>query len=299
MLFFLALAFVWSWGIGFGAIQAQARSIGLSSALWIASGFGPSLAGLLVVALFGPAWGLRDWFARCLNWRVGWRWFVGAGLAPPVIMLCALGIHAALGGSLETSPAVGHVPLAILNFGLVLLLGGPLGEEFGWRGYAMPALARRVRWPAAGLVVGAVWGLWHLPLFFLAGTPQSKMPILVFMLNIMAGSVLFGWLSKRTQGSVLPALVLHTSLNAWSGILCIIPTPATARPYELVTGLLVVIAGYLVLEERPQAKGGRRAASPGPPGGAVQALKADGRWIRARSEDNGENSIVDAARLST
>ncbi|PZO02207.1 MAG: CPBP family intramembrane metalloprotease [Alphaproteobacteria bacterium] len=239
---FTVLAFAWSWGIGLAAKLVDAPSTVLTAVLMAVAGFGPSVAGLAVVTMFSRGEGLRHWLARCLNPRVGWRWFVLGFLGPPAVMVCALAMHAALGGTVETPPAAHHIPLAIVNFGLVLLIGGPLGEEFGWRGYAMPALAARMNWRAASLIIGVVWGLWHLPLFFMAGTAQSQMSIPVFLLNILAGSVLFGWLWQRTQASVLPALVLHTSLNAWAGILIIIPTAATARPYLLVTGLLVAVA---------------------------------------------------------
>jgi membrane protease YdiL (CAAX protease family) len=245
---FIALAFVWSWGVGFAATQVKAYSPGLNVALMILAGFGPSLAGIAVVAIFSNRAGLRVWAGRCLDWRVGWRWFVLAFLAPPALMLCALAVHAALTGEFPALPASGHIPLAIANFGLVLLIGGPLGEEFGWRGYLMPAIAAKLNWRAASLLIGAVWGVWHLPLFYMADTAQSLMPIPVFMLNILAGSVLFGWLFERTLGSVLPALVLHTSLNAWAGILSIIRTAATGRPYILATGLLVLAAAALLLK---------------------------------------------------
>ncbi len=244
---FVALALAWAWGVGLVATQVKAFSPGLNVALMIVAGFGPSLAGFVVVAFFSSPAGLRDWARRCLNWRVGWRWFVLAFLAPPALMLCALAVHAALVGEFPALPASGHIPLAIANFGFVLLIGGPLGEEFGWRGYLMPAITANLNWRAASLLIGVVWGVWHLPLFYMAGTAQSQMAIPVFMLNILAGSVLFGWLFERTQGSVLPALVLHTSLNAWAGILAIVPTAATGLPYTLVTGLLVLIAAALLL----------------------------------------------------
>jgi len=244
---FVVLSFGWAWGFGFAATQVKADVPALRSALMIVAGLGPSLAGIAVVALFSKAAGLRDWLRRSLNWRVGWRWFVLAFVAPPVVMLCALAMHVAMGGEMTALPASGHIPLVIANFGLVFLIGGPLGEEFGWRGYAMPALSARLNWRAACLVIGIVWGLWHLPLFLMANTAQAQMPILAFMLNILAGSVLFGWLLERTQGSVLPALVLHTSLNAWAGILVIVPTAETGRPYALVTGLLVLIAAVLLI----------------------------------------------------
>jgi uncharacterized protein len=213
----------------------------------MAAGFGPTLAGIAVIAFWSTGAGLRNWLARCLNWRIGWRLFALAFGLPPTVMLLALAIHRALGGAMQVFSAADHIPMAIANFGIILLVGGPLGEEFGWRGYAMSALGDRLGWRSAGLIVGAVWGLWHLPLFFLASSAQSHMPIPLFMLNILAGSVVFGWLFERTAGSVLPALVLHTSLNGSSGILGIIPTAVTGGSYAVVTGLLVLIALALLL----------------------------------------------------
>jgi uncharacterized protein len=247
ILAFFVLAFAWSWAIGLVATQLATPSPVLSTALMMAAGFGPSLAGLAIVAIFSDGTGLRDWFLRCLNWRVGWRWFVFAFLLPPVVMLVALAIHRVLGGALTVPPAADHIPLAILSFGLVFLVGGPLGEEFGWRGYAMAALSAKLDWRAASLIIGVVWGFWHLPLFFLASSAQAHMPIPLFMLNILAGSVVFGWLFEQTQGSVLPALVLHTSLNAWAGLLVIVPTATSGGSYAVVTALLVLIASVLLL----------------------------------------------------
>jgi uncharacterized protein len=255
ILAFFILAFVWSWGIAFAALQAKPQLAALSAVLMVASGFGPSVAAVAVVASVGSGQGLRDWLARCLEWRMGWRWFTLAFLVPPAVMLCALAIHALSGGVMPALPAVERLPMFIANFGLVLLFGGPLGEEFGWRGYAMPALAARMNWRAASLIIGLVWGFWHLPLFFMAGTAQSQMPILVFMLNILAGSVLFGWLWQQTGGSILPAIVLHTSLNAWAGLLIVVPSHATGQPFGIVTGLLTVIAiALLIAPDRIAAK---------------------------------------------
>lgn len=248
---FFVLAFGWSWAIGFAGTRIKGEFPVLSTVLMMAAGFGPSLAGLVVVAVSSNGQGLRDWFARCINWRVDWRWFALAFAFPLAVMLLAVSIHAWLGGSFPASTAANQIPLLILNFALVLVIGGPLGEEFGWRGYAMPALRTRMGWRAASLIIGLIWGAWHLPLFFLMGTAQSQMPIPLFMLNIIAGAVVFGWLYESTQGSVLPALVLHTSLNAWAGILFIIPTAEDGRPYALVTSLLVIVAlALLFIPER-------------------------------------------------
>lgn len=254
ILVFFLLAFGWSWTIGYAAAQAKSDTHVTAIAL-IASGFGPTLAAIVVVAAFSKGAGLHNWLTRCFNWRVGWQWFAFAFFAPPIVMLTALGIHVLLGGDVHALMPASHVPLAIANFGLVLIIGGPLGEEFGWRAYATSAFSAKLNWRAASLIIGVIWGVWHLPLFFMVGTAQSSMPIPIFLLNILAGSVLFGWLFERTQQSVLPAIVLHTSLNAWAGMLNIIPTAATGRPYALVTGLLVVVASaLLIMPDRKQAQ---------------------------------------------
>lgn len=250
LLAFVAFAFAWSWVIGFAGARIKGDFPMLSSLLLIAAGFGPSLAGLIVVTAFSSRREQRDWIARSINWRMDWRWFALSFLLPPAIMLVAVYIDLSLGGAFTPSIAVGQLPLLILNFALVLVIGGPLGEEFGWRGYAMPALQARVGWRLASLIIGVVWGVWHLPLFFLAGTAQSQMPIAIFMFNIMAGSVLFGWLYQKSKGSVLPVIVLHTSLNAWSGILILVPTAGAGRTYALVTGFLVVVALALMQTSR-------------------------------------------------
>ena len=71
----------------------------------------------------------------------------------------------------------------------------------------------------ASLVLGVVWGTWHLPLFYIADTAQRHIPFGLFMVSTIALSVLFAWLFNRTRGSVLPALVLHTAINAWDWVI--------------------------------------------------------------------------------
>jgi uncharacterized protein len=255
---FVAMAFIWSWGIGYLAARMGG---GLNTVLMISAGFGPSLAGLAVMHMFGTSAGRRRWNSRSLNWRLRWGWFALAFVLPPTIMLAAILVHVVLGGAYPAYVGTDHIPLVILNFVLVLMVGGPLGEEFGWRGFMTPALRSRMGWRPASVIIGLVWGAWHLPLFFLAGTPQSSMPVAVFMLNILAGAVVFGWLYERTRGSVLPAIVLHTSLNGWAGVLGIVPTAESGLLYVLVTGLLVLVAlAFLATPDKATAERGRAAS---------------------------------------
>lgn len=91
------------------------------------------------------------------------------------------------------------------------------------------------------LVLGAIWSLWHLPLFFIADTLQSRIPFPLFMLSTIALSILLAWLFNRTGGSVIPVLVLHTAVNAWAWVIPVIVV-GDRRPYGLAVGLLVLVA---------------------------------------------------------
>ena len=217
--------------------------------LALTGGFGPSFAAVIVVAFGEGLAGLRHWLKRCLQWRVGWHWMVLAFFFPVVFMGLAAGVHLALGGTLPASPAAGHALLAAMNFVLVFLVGGPMGEEFGWRGYALPSLQVRWGWRTASLVLGMVWAVWHLPLFYSAGTVQSHLPMGLYALSAIASSVVFAWLYNRTGVSVIPVLILHTAVNAWSLIVpvMVMPDGSNLRPFQLVVGILVLVAVVLLM----------------------------------------------------
>ena len=248
LLTFFALAFAWSWACWLLAPAVRVDAPIAATALSLAGGFGPSLAAVVLVAYSSGMAGLRRWLLRCLQWRVGWRWVLLAFLFPVVFMGLAATAHVALGGTLPPSPAAGHLAMAAFNFLLIFLVGGPLGEEFGWRGYALPALQARWGWRAASLLLGVVWALWHLPLFYSASTAQSHLPMGLYALSAIASSVLFAWLFNRSRGSIVPALVLHTAVNAWSSIIpvMVLPDGSNLRPFQIVVGILVLTAVALL-----------------------------------------------------
>ena len=170
-----------------------------------------------------------------------------AFLSPLAVLTLAAAIHMALGGSVPTSPAMGHVALLIANFGLVFLVGGPLGEEFGWRGYALPVMQERLGWRSASLALGIIWGVWHLPLFFVTGSSQNQGSMVAFFVLIVAASVFYTWLLTRTRWSVLPALVLHTASNSLPFVVPVLPSDIDQRPYLTVIGLVLIAAIWLLL----------------------------------------------------
>jgi uncharacterized protein len=239
---FFTLTFGWTWGLWAISSLIQSQAPGLRTGLFLASAFGPSFAAVAVIVVFDGIVGLRRWLGQCFRWRVGGRWYAVALLTPPLIMLAALGIYAALGGAILTSPVAGHIVMAIAQFPMIMLLGGPLGEEFGWRGFALPALTAKMGWRVASLVIGVVWGAWHVPLFFMAGTAQADLPMALFLASTVALSVVFARLSVNTRFSVIPAILLHSAINWWSMVLPVMPRDGNAQAYSLVMVIVIAIA---------------------------------------------------------
>lgn len=251
---FVVLAFGWTWGLLWVGATFTMQPQWFGTAITIASAFGPSLAGMTTVALFDGLPGVKRWLTRCLFWRIGGGWYAIAAFAPLGMMVSALALHAAMGGTVPPSPAAGSLWLSALIFGQILLLGGPLGEEFGWRGYVLPALTHRIGWRWASLTVGSVWALWHLPLFFIPGMAQANMPMALFMASTVALSVVFARLSVNTRFSVLPAIVLHWSVNAGSWAIPVTPQNGVMQPYYLVMGLLFTVAIFVFFKPGPEAR---------------------------------------------
>jgi uncharacterized protein len=263
ILAFVALAFVWSWAFWLLSPLLKAVSEIAAAGLFFVGGFGPSLAAVAVVAHHGGRCGLLRCMKCCLQWRVGWRWIALAFFFPVGFMGLAAVAHVALGGSLPDSPASGHAVLAALNFPLVFFIGGPLGEEFGGRGYAQPAVQARWGWRSASLVLGALWARGgravcalaptaFLLFLYSAGTAQSHLPMGLYALSAVASSVVFAWLYNRSRCSVLPVLVLHTAINAWSPVIPVIPVMmlpegSNLRAFQFVVGILVLTALALLL----------------------------------------------------
>lgn len=253
LLTFFALAFAWSWACWWLAPALEADTPVLATALSLTGGFGPSLAALAVVTYCNGTAGLRRWLKRCLQWRLGWRlgwrWVVLAFFLPAAIMGLAVAVHVASGGTLSASQAAGQMGMAAVNFGLIFLVGGPLGEEFGWRGYAQPALQKRWGWRVASLFLVGVWAIWHLPLFYTTGTAQSSLAMGLHTVSVIASSVLFAWLFNRSQGSIISVLLLHTAVNAFPMLIPVMVQPdgSNLRPFQIVVGFQVLVAIVLLV----------------------------------------------------
>ncbi|MCX7682366.1 MAG: CPBP family intramembrane metalloprotease [Anaerolineae bacterium] len=209
---------------------------------------GPALAAVIVTQATQGRTGVRGLFGALVRWRVGLVWYIVAVLGPLAILMAARAITGLLGLS-PTGPAVQGDPLPLAISAFITSLFSNPWEEIGWRGFALPRLQRRHTALLATLLVGTLWGLWHLPLFFWVGQPMSGYPFLPWFIGTVAVTFIYTWLYNSTQGSLLPVTLFHIALNTFvvvSGVSVV----ALAIAYCLIAIALTVALGGRHLSRR-------------------------------------------------
>jgi membrane protease YdiL (CAAX protease family) len=255
---FFLLVFVIAWVVW--VPRASGAPLGVVGQAWTWS---PAVAALLAAALTGGRAAVAELGARLVRWRVGWRWYLVVVLGPAAFSLAVAGTYALLGGSWSAAapPALLEGPLLMLPlYLLILALTDGLGEELAWRGFALPRLLARHNALVASVVLGVLWGLWHLPLLWTEGAALYQQPIWLFLADITAKSVLFAWVFLHTRGSVLIAVLFHGATNlflvspgvAGTGDLGL-PVLAAVAKWLLVLVLIAVAGPGLVRGPRPEA----------------------------------------------
>lgn len=207
---------------------------------------GPLLAAFLVTRAVDGREGTRELRRRIVRWRVAPRWYAVAIFLPLVIWLAAYGT--ALTG--DPLSALADDPALLLTTFLPIVLIGlllpSLGEETGWRGFALPRLQALHGPLVATLILGVFHGAWHLPAFWTGALGGfSPTTFVTFMLTAVAATFIYTWVFNNTGGSVLLAMFLHASGNAASGLLNqLVPDDAT---YSGWTAFLVDDGGVNVI----------------------------------------------------
>jgi membrane protease YdiL (CAAX protease family) len=177
-----------------------------------------SLAALVVSGVRFPGQGVRDLLSGLTRWRFGAGWYLLALALWPAVVLGGNALAYSLGLGVPNKPwvpSIPVVPLAIESFFWYLLFGGPLNEEAGWRGFSQAKLQRRFSPLTAGVIVGAFWGLWHVPLHLMGMYPMGAKGAIIRIFSIPS-AVVFAWLFNRMRQSLLPVLILHAARNTTS-----------------------------------------------------------------------------------
>ena len=260
LLAYFVLAFVLTWGgtllyqsIGpqnGGALPSLIAIPGII--LWY---YGPALATFIVTWSSERKDGLRRLLRKFLVWRVDWRWYGFIVLYPPALRLLVSGIGWLTGGpalrffETEGIPGGNRWLVALILILNNLLVRG-IGEETGWRGFALPRMQSHWGVLRGSLLLGVLWGAWHFnPANF--SLLLSPLGVVIFF-NIVAASVIYAWVYNHTQGSLLIAALFHMTNNVAEWIVPLGLMTGTITNLAIQTVVLWLIVTSLVLKFGPE-----------------------------------------------
>jgi membrane protease YdiL (CAAX protease family) len=228
---FFVMAFAFSW-IVWSPWYLSEEGVGLlpfsspllpSFAVPVGILLGPALSGFIMTGVTEGRVGIRRLLRRIVLWRVGLRWYLLALVGVPVVMaLGTLIVPGEVAALLALVP--GYLLLYLLSFVLTAILGGPLLEEPGWRGFALPRL-QPLHGPFVGtLILGLLWALWHLPEFLVPSWAAQSggsdfFAIVKFVIIAISFAIVITWVFNNTNGSVFIAILVHASIDDFSGLL--------------------------------------------------------------------------------
>lgn len=244
---FFVLALGATWAVWIPRAAGVPTGIIAELSTWIVA-----LAAVLAAALTGGRDAVKDLGARLLRWRVGLRWYLLVILGPVVFALTTAGVFIALGGTWSQAvPGFLTGNLALLPlFILLTAVTDGLGEELGWRGFALPRLLLQHTPWSATLILAGLWALWHAPLLWTQGRVLYGQPWWLFLLDIAAKAMIFSWVFLRTRGSVLIAVLLHASNNVF-GVSPVVSATGSLTLPVIAVGLEWVLALIVLTRARP------------------------------------------------
>jgi len=194
----------------------------LANVLYYLGGVMPPAAAIIVLYTCHSPDRQRDFWRRLVDGKlIQGRWYVITLLTVPTLTSLAALLDIVLGGGGVAPEALLRFltrPLAVVPFALLTLVVGPLPEELAWRGYGLDRLQERLSPLASSLILGAVWTLWHIPLFGIPGTYQQGLGLgtrafWLYQLDKIPQSILLTWIYNNTRRSTLSAVLFHTTIN--------------------------------------------------------------------------------------
>ena len=245
---FFVLAFALTWGIGgiglfIGLWMPASRPLSTSSPLYYLAGYSVSLVGIVLTVRYAGLEGLRRLGRRLLPWRSPPRWYLLVAVGYGAITVITLGVAALLQ---PTAPAI--PPWSSFLTILVIAIvkdPGPIGEEFGWCGFALPRLLERYSPLDASIRLGLIHAAWHIPLFFIPGMPQTRVSFPLFTLGVVSIAIFNTALYLRTGANLLLAIVVHLLANVCGGFALDAHALNVFFAAEGVAAALVVFVGGL------------------------------------------------------
>jgi membrane protease YdiL (CAAX protease family) len=220
LVFFFIIAYAGSWLVWTPLVLSERgtaflpfNSPLLAAAFPVGIFMGPFLSAFVMMGATEGRVGVGRLLRRFVLWRVGLRWYLFALLGVPALFVLSVIVLPGGLASFEGQGLASLAPLPLLSlFVYVFFLGGPFGEEPGWRGFALP----RLHGPLVGsLILGPLWAFWHLPIFWVPAWnfPPTLLNIVLYVISAISFTIVMTWVFNNTKGSLLIAILMHASFN--------------------------------------------------------------------------------------
>jgi membrane protease YdiL (CAAX protease family) len=235
------------WDYTFPSVMGTSQLTGMLPGAYL----GPIFSALVITAVVDGRIGLRVWAGRLFRWRVGARWYALALVASPAALVVAGAAFS--GGRVHTPTAAAlaaYVPVLLLQ-----MVTTGLAEEPGWRDFALPRLQERFGALRAAMILGPIWSVWHLPLFFTewGGWPDtSRTRPVVFVVFCISFNVVMSWVFNRTGQSLPLSMLMHVSVNTFASVMWadLFPGLDTERAMLSLAAAAVVAAVVVIVGTR-------------------------------------------------
>jgi membrane protease YdiL (CAAX protease family) len=259
IIFFIA-TFVWTWTFyGFIVVGGHNPYEMPWMIFLVLGGMAPSLVGVVMVLLMRDKQERRDYWRRCFSLkRIGILWWLVILFIFPVIYGLSIVIDVAMGSSLPGMDLLKSLvanPVTIPFTAFLSFMSGPWSEEFGWRGYALDRIVKLFGVIPGSIVLGLVWAVWHLPLYFMPATWHGQMGFQfsgfwTFMLYSVGLSLIMTWIYLSTHRSILAGMLLHFTANFTAQLLA--PSTESSEIVKMVLILTVGCIACMLMNRRKQ-----------------------------------------------
>ncbi|MEV6276235.1 type II CAAX endopeptidase family protein [Nocardia sp. NPDC051832] len=242
--FTLAFVLTWMWWIPAALIERGTLPLDLPwLALMIPGGLGPLLAALICASTACGGTGIRPFLRRAFHWRATPRLYLLATAGMAAMVLGTLPIQLLAGATWDSAGALAGLAALAPMFAFTFLLGGGIDEEFGWHGYALPALQSLLPPWSANLLLGILWSLWHLPLWWNPAVAQHNLNYPLYLLSTTGFALVLGWLYNISHGNVMLIVTAHTFANLAYGLQAAAIDPV----YQWIDVTVMSASGLLAL----------------------------------------------------
>jgi membrane protease YdiL (CAAX protease family) len=213
---------------------------------WFLNAFSPTISALILAWVIGGGNEVKRLLSGFTRWNVGLRWYFAAAFLVLGPLAFAL-VYGALGNPVPGLQPGWTLPLIVGQL-IFQLFSGPLAEEAGWRGFALPRLQEKYNALVSSLILGVIWCCWHIPLFFLPGASQQSIPFPIYLMLVVTLGVYFTWLYNNTHGSLIITVLAHFCFNLSGGFIAGILGLLPPMILNMAAGsmLVLVVIGIVI-----------------------------------------------------